>query len=335
MSYVVLLLGVLFVVAVAYDIIQTALRLGQRGGPLTLRLASYLWRAALRAPRLLQVAGVLILLTIVSVWVLFSWLGWSLVFAAFERSVVSSDTGAPADLVGKIYFAGYTIFTLGNGDYQPVGGWRILTVVASAGGLMIVTLSITYLVPLLSAVVEKRALAGRISLMGRSIQEVVRKLASLGGDEVKQEISSFPEHLLLLKERHLAYPVLHYFQSRERDNAIAPSLAVLNEALHVVCDGTVDADPSLELAAEKFRCGTGRLLTSLEPWFVTEEPAAPDPPPLETVVGSDLRLRDHAEFLARVSRGGKLRGQLRWMVQDTGWSWEDDVQATPSDPTVR
>ncbi len=220
MSYVVLLLGVVLVVAVAYDIIQTALRVGQRGGPLTLRLASYMWRVALRKPTLLQIAGVLILLSIVSVWVLFSWLGWSLVFAAFDGSVVSSDSGAPADLVGKIYFAGYTIFTLGNGEYQPVGGWRILTVIASAGGLMIVTLSITYLVPLLSAVVEKRALAGRISLPGLSVQEVVHKLASPRGDEVKQLISSFPEHLLLLKERHLAYPVLHYFRAA---NATTPS----------------------------------------------------------------------------------------------------------------
>ncbi len=76
---------------------------------------------------------------------------------------MTSDTNLPADLVGKIYFAGYTIFTLGNGDYQPLGGWRIVTVIANATSLIIVTLSISYLIPLLSAVVEKRVLAGRIS----------------------------------------------------------------------------------------------------------------------------------------------------------------------------
>lgn len=51
------------------------------------------------------------MLSIVGVWVVFSRLGWSLVFASWETSVIASDTKVPADLAGKIYFAGYTIFT--------------------------------------------------------------------------------------------------------------------------------------------------------------------------------------------------------------------------------
>ena len=81
---------------------------------------------------------------------------------------------------------------LGNGDYAPTGAWRVVTMVASASGLMIVTLSITYLVPLLSAVVEKRALAGRISILGSTVPEMVRKLTSPGADEVRAELSSLP-----------------------------------------------------------------------------------------------------------------------------------------------
>lgn len=328
MSYLVLLVGIVIILMVAYDLVQTALRLGQRGGPLTLHLASQLWRLALRFPRLLELAGVAILLSIVGVWVIFSWLGWSLVFASWETSVVAADTKAPADLVGKIYFAGYTIFTLGNGDYAPTGAGRLVTVVANASGLMMVTLAITYLVPLLSAVVEKRTLAGRVSVLGGSVEELVRKLTSPGADEVRAELSSFPREVLLLKERHLAYPVLHYFQSQDRDASIALNLAVLSEALTLVCDGAEDADPSLAAAADKLRAAVERLVGALEPWFVTDKPEPPAPPSLDILSGTNLRPRSPDSFIARVQQRNDIRRHLRWMVQDTGWSWPDGSTTT-------
>lgn len=320
-----LLAGILFVLGVGYDIVQTALRLGQGGGPLTLHLASRLWRLALRFPRILQASGVLILLVIVFVWVLSSWVGWSLIFAASDASVVATATGFPADLVGKIYFAGYTIFTLGNGDYKPVGAWQLATVVASVNGLMVVTLSITYLVPLLSAVVERRALAERISLLGGTIEEVVAKLASTNVDAVRTEVEVFPQFLLLLKERHLAYPVMHYFQSRDRDAATAVNLAVLNEALLLVCEGAIQPDPALVAAGANFRTAVARLVTTLEPWFVTQQPAVPDVPAIELLHTTGWQLRDPEDFRHRVAPANDLRRQLSWMVLDTGWSWRDDV----------
>lgn len=325
MNWLLLALGVLVLVVVIYDVIQTALRLGQRGGPLTLHLASHVWRLALRSPRLLRVAGVLILVGIVSMWALFSWVGWTFVFSASPSSVVSSSTGVPADAIGKAYFAGYTIFTLGNGDLQPLGGWRAVTVVASASGLMIVTLAISYLVPLLSAVVEKRALAGRIALLGRNVREIARALVSPGAEEVRRELSSFPQHLLLLKERHLAYPVLHYFQSRESDSAIAPKLASLNEALILVSDGAADPDPNLVAAAQKFRSGANRLLENLEPWFVTDQPPVPDAPPLGVLSDIGVDARPHPQFQSRLEAASETRRRMRWLVQDTGWSWDDAI----------
>ena len=321
MSYLLLLAGLVIVVLIFYDLVQTALRMSQHGGPLTLHLASHMWSVALRFPRLIERAGVVIVLSIVGAWALFSWLGWSLVFASWETSVIATDTKSPADLVGKVYFAGYTIFTLGNGDYAPTGAWRLVTVVANAGGLVMVTLAITYLAPLLSAVVEKRALAGRISVLGRTVEELVRKLTSSGADEVRTELSFFPNEVLLLKERHIAYPVMHYFQSRDRDASIALNLAVLSEALTVVCDGAEDPDPLLTAAAEKIRGSVERLVDALEPWFMTDEPETPAPPSLDILRKTGVRSRSPDSFIARVQERNDVRRQLRWMVEDTGSSW--------------
>ena len=318
-----LFLGITIVLLVFHDVIQTALRIGQRGGPLTLHFASSVWKMALRFPRLVEKAGVLIVLGIVVVWVVFSWAGWSLVFAAWEGSVVTSDTKVPADLVGKVYFAGYTIFTLGNGDYQPLAGWRVVTVIANATTLIIVTLAITYLIPLLSAVVEKRALAGRISLLGGTPKEIVQKLGSPGGSEVQSELSSFPQELLLLKERHLAYPVLHYFQGRDPNAAIGLNLAVLTDALAIACDAARDPDPSLVAVGDKLATAIARLVAALEPWFVTDPPDPPPAPDLAFLSETSFQPRSPEEFAARLDDNAELRRQVRWMVEDTGWSWSD------------
>lgn len=323
MNYLLLVVGLILVALVTYDIIQTALSLGQGGGPLTLNLASLFWRLALRFKRFIPHAGISIVLTIVLVWVLLLWVGWSLVFAAAETSVVGATSKAPADLVGKFYFAGYTVFTLGNGDYIPTGLWRLVTVVTSASGLMLITLSITYFVPLLKAVVEKRAFAGRISLLGSGTSEIVAKLTGTGRDEMVRELSSYPHHLLLLRERHLAYPVLHYFQTRERGSAIAPNLAALSESLTLVTRGSADPDPELVAAGEKIRRATARLVEPLEPWFVTGAPDAPELPELRALEAGGVDSVGQETFSARAADDEELRRRLRWLVQDTGWSWDD------------
>ncbi|XVH33461.1 ion channel (plasmid) [Haloferacaceae archaeon DSL9] len=44
-----------------------------------------------------------------------------------------------------MYFTGYTIFTLGNGDFYPTAAnWQVTTVLTSASGLLLITLIVTY-----------------------------------------------------------------------------------------------------------------------------------------------------------------------------------------------
>ena len=61
-------------------------------------------------------AGVTILLVSIALWLILTWLGWSLVFAASANAVVDATTAAPATIGQRVYFAGYTLLTLGNGD---------------------------------------------------------------------------------------------------------------------------------------------------------------------------------------------------------------------------
>lgn len=80
-------------------------------------------------------------------WLLLLWAGWTLVFSASPEAVLQDPEGVPADGWARAYFAGFSVFTLGVGDYVPNGPvWQLLTVVAVVSGLALTTMAITYLV---------------------------------------------------------------------------------------------------------------------------------------------------------------------------------------------
>jgi hypothetical protein len=60
-------------------------------------------------------------------------------------------------VVNKIFYTGYTLSTLGLGDMEPEGNfWDILTAILSFTGLILISIAITYLIPVVSAEIAKR-----------------------------------------------------------------------------------------------------------------------------------------------------------------------------------
>lgn len=174
-----IVLGSALVMVVFYDAIMTVLMPGRGAGPLSRFGMKAIWPAVLRLrgtvlEGFLTRAGAVFLLVTVFLWVLGLWVGWTLVFVADSGAVVSSSTQLPADVWETAYFSGFTIFTLGTGDFVPAGdGWRITTALASFLGLFLVTLAITYLVSVVSAVVNRRSFAAAVHLLGDSGTQLV------------------------------------------------------------------------------------------------------------------------------------------------------------------
>ena len=212
-------LGALLVLAAFTDAVVTTLAAGRGGGPLTSRIDRWvltLLRAvgASRSTAVRPYAGMLVLLATVLLWVALLWTGWTLVFSSSDGAVVSSDDGSPASVAGRVYYAGFVVFTLGVGDLAPGGGaWQVLTALATFLGLFLITLSITYLVSVVSAAVSRRALARTVSVSGSTGVDIVRLHRS--GDGLSEHFDSLTTSLcsqvLSTTQQHLAYPVLHSF----------------------------------------------------------------------------------------------------------------------------
>jgi hypothetical protein len=82
------------------------------------------------------------------------------------------ETNSPTTVVNKIFYTGYTLSTLGLGDMEPEGNfWDIL--ILSFTGLILISIAITYLIPVVSAEIAKRKISVTINTIGGSVEEML------------------------------------------------------------------------------------------------------------------------------------------------------------------
>jgi hypothetical protein len=323
------LVGIGLILLVVFDVIWTTLRLAG-AGPLTSWVTDALWRLSLRftpTHRSLAIAGFAIVLFTVTLWLGLDWLGWTLVLGLDPGAVVASRGGPVPGFWERAYFAGSLLITVGNSDYRANGEvWQVITDIASANGFTLVSLIITYLLPLVSGVRQRREMAVYISTLGRTPQEIL--LRAWNGSD----FGRLPDHLIALTmpmvslgQGHLAYPVLHCFHSPDCEAAVAPALAMLDESLTMFegIDPGLCPDPT---AIYPLRGAIEQLLSTLEEAHVEPESVPPRPPSLEALRDAGIRTKSDEEMEQAVATLSKRRRRLLGMVEDEGWKWRDVME---------
>lgn len=316
-------LGSALIILVFVDLVQTTLAVNGHGlmsGP----LSAGVWRALLGLHRLKRSQGLLcaggpaIIVLFYVVWFGLLWAGWTLVFASADDSVLQGMTKQPADAGELLYFVGFTIITLGVGDYVPQGDlWQVLTVVASASGFFLVTMIITYVLPVLSAVVHARQLASSIHGLGRSPDQLLQR-AWNGRDysALDSPLQTLTQQIRQLEKQHLAYPVLHYFQSRTRKSNLALAVSSLDDFLSLLLSLAPAEQRPAEAVLGPARDAVDDLLTTLRENFIKPADETPPPPTLPlTGAAGQREVGDAFEPLAQ-----RRRLLLGW-VADSGRSW--------------
>ena len=317
-----------------YDLVKTTL--GQGGGPLTNRITATAWRLALAVHRrrpahsLLTTAGIGAVLLVLVLWLTLVWGGWTLIFSAGESAVVWSETQRPATVAERSRFAAYSMVTLGMGDFEPEGGaWKLATALAAASGFSLLTLSLTYLTPLVGAATARRQLGLYVTALGSNPTGIVR--TAWDGEScrgLEPHLQNLTPMIALLAERHLTYPALHYFHARPRA-AAAIGIAALDEALTLLRDACPAARaPSPALVEPARRAITALLATVAE----ANAEAVPEPPPAPDTAdlrGAGVPLVDGVELARRLASHRERRRLLAAFVASDGWSWQDVAAGRP------
>lgn len=182
MPVVLLVLGSVILVVAGVDVLWTVLAAGSGAGPLTARLSGLAWRVALALGRrdddprhgLLAVFGMAIVVGMLVSWIMVASGAWLLIASASEGAVRVTETGEPADLMQRAAFVGVNLFTLGSSDIVAGDGlWQFLPTAIAATGVMALTLGVSYLVPVASAVADRRQLAQYVLSLGPTPEQVL------------------------------------------------------------------------------------------------------------------------------------------------------------------
>ncbi|MEF2551056.1 potassium channel family protein [Aurantimonas sp. A2-1-M11] len=326
------LLSLLGAAIVAWTIVELGLTTltAQGAGPLTARSMQWGWRLALaitggeeRRHRLLTLFGPLILAGAALIWFLGLWLGWWLVFLGSGDGILNAQTRVPADAQEMLYFTGYTLATLGLGDYQPTGAlWQMLTTLCAANGLLALTLSVTYLVPVISAAVAKRQLAILIHGLGSTPDGILTRCAQCGSyARLGSILDTLSPDIVTLGQQHLAYPALHYFHSPQAAAALPLRLAALSEAIDSIA-ATVPADKQPDsLAMMRCQSAISSFLWSLQSGHIRL--AEDEPPRPHSHVVAPPAPAHELKRIAAGQAGSVDRRLLLSLIESDGWHWRD------------
>lgn len=115
-----------------------------------------------RARRIaLTLAGPIALAGVLFVWLVLLLVGAALVvWPELGRDIQKSQGSTPTDFWSALYYSGYTLSTLGYGDIVPqTDAYRVFTVVLALLGFSVLTMSLSYVTSVYSALVRRNTLA--------------------------------------------------------------------------------------------------------------------------------------------------------------------------------
>ena len=188
--------------------------------------------------KIYKISGLVVNLTVLAVWVLLVWLGLFLVFS-YHPEAITNNFGKEATAVERLYFTGYVLSTLGVGNFQPTTPFfEVVTSLFSFFGFVFFSTSMTYLLSVSSAVVQKRSLASAISSLGSNPVEIVERFQKVDTSFCYQIIGNLQQMINQFSTYYQAYPVLHFYHTDDGALSAGVSITKLDEAVSMMINNS-------------------------------------------------------------------------------------------------
>ena len=282
--------------AVLLDVFLTVLyaRMGSSiiAGPLA-RLAWRVFRAASapfgrRRGVVLSFCGPAVLALLVTAWSLGLTLGAALVIHPALGSGIRSANGgeSPTDFVAALDAAGNSLSVVGSGEFAPrTTAYRLLYLFNSLVGMSILSLTLTYLMQVYSALRERNVLGLKLHLATGETGDAAELLARIGprGEFDTGLLSETAAEVAAAKEGHHFYPVLFYFRFDTPIYSVSRVCLVALDAVTLIRTALADRYAAVRQSAavEQVERAAMKLLESLDRNFLgvtmPDPPAEPDP----------------------------------------------------------
>lgn len=330
MNILLLLLGIAVVFWSIVEAFWTIIWIVGDSAPITSRFTTFTWRLfrtifSKKQQRILSLAGPLILFFTILLWLLFLWLGWTLIFYADLSSIASTRSDVTPDFTDVLWYIAYCLFTIGNGDFTPNGdAWQVLSSMVGLNGMLMITLSVTYFLQVVSAVVNKRSFASQVTSVGNSSEEFVLKFWN-GRDfkAIEFQLSALSQQLATLNEQHLAFPILHYYHTTSEQKSQGRAIAILYDALLLLEHGVEEiACPTQAYTHSTLESGKS-FLNTLKTAFIDKAEEVPPQPSLFKLHRAGVPTLPEQEFYLELEKQKENRKLILGLI-------ENDVRQWPS-----
>ena len=323
-----LILGILLTLWGLMEGLWTTIWVDGNSAPLTSRLTTGIWKLfrvliPSRKHRTLSLAGPTILLVTVVSWIIFLWFGWSLLFYADPGALVVKSTNSSPNFTDCLWYVAYTMFTVGNGDFVPQGGvWQVLSSLVAFTGMGMVTLSITYVLQVISAVANKRAFSSQITSIGKTPEEFVKKQWTGGGfGAIELQLNSLSGQLATLNEQHLAFPILHYYHAARVEKSQDVAIAVLDDALTLIELGVEEKYQPAQTILSSTRQSVDSFLTTVKMAFIKPAKEVPPEPDISQLSGKEIPFIPEQEFYQKLEKEKDRRKLILGLINSGAWRW--------------
>ncbi len=353
--------GFVLLALIVFDIYATVLHSSARYGPVGESLNRLVWRmtraAAFRLSRsnrhrLLNMVGPLLLPLLIVTYIVLLVLAFALIYyphvpSGFTFSVERQERG----WVDALYFSGVTLTTVGYGDVAPrLAPLRFLALFEACSGLIVITLAITYILTVYSALERKRAVAVSLYHQAGEGADVAGFIAHHFVEGrfygLRDALRTVTRDLQALHESHIDHPVIHYFHPVEVYKGTPRVLFLLLETCSVI-RAALDREQNLDLRnypeVRTLEAGVRHVLNELinsldlerreRPRVPTKGEAEEDQRRWRRRYEQTLaRLRESGIGVRRDSEGGwveyrsqreEWESKLRRLALHLGYDWEE------------
>jgi len=222
-------LGILLMGVALWDVVITVLYARAKGGIIA-RTVSYLtWQLfrglaylfPRREGRILPFCGPAVLIMLVAAWALTLTLAAALIVQpALGQGIQASKGPTPTDFITALYAAGGSLSIVGASDFTPHGPvWRLYFLFNSLVGASVISLTLTYLMQVYSALLRRNSFALTLHELTNETDNAAELICSLGprGDfqTGATTLADLSSEMATIKETHHFYPVLFYFRFQE------------------------------------------------------------------------------------------------------------------------
>ncbi|MFF9852361.1 potassium channel family protein [Streptomyces litmocidini] len=268
MTWLSVLAGAALILFALRDVFHTIWHPTRHGG-LSRRVMRGVWRLSAHHGerwRPVGLAGPVGMMVVVAVWAFIVSVGWGLVYWPFMPDDFSYAPGlAPAEHAGPVdalYVSLVTLATLGLGDIAPTSEWlRILAPLEALVGFALLSATVAWVLGIYPALARRRALALRLSHLGRS-RLTAGALDSAGGAALLDGLASA---LSTVTVDFLQYAESYYFYDGEENISLAGRL---DHAVRLVGRAERARHPDVRLSASVLRTALDDLATVLDERFL-------------------------------------------------------------------